>query len=189
MNMTDRYDSFPPVVATDEAGKPKHSWRGLLADYMESPGYDLKEPWNSPKNQAFAQRTPQQLVCPSDPTDPDSAGMRETSYVAVVGPGFIFDPNRAVTMGDITDGAGNTIAAVELMNSGIGWTEPRDITFPELLNLVQQRKASAHANGFQVLLADGSVRFLSYDIDPRMLRGLFTIAGKEPVGVLDQRPY
>ena len=176
---SDQFDSLPPVIVADKDGKPMHSWRGMISPFLGAPGYDFDEPWNSPKNSAYARQTPPPLVCPSDPSEREA----QTSYVAVVGPGFVFDPNRTVKPGAITDGVGKTIVAVELMDSGIGWTEPRDITFNELMNLIQQRKVSAPSNGFQVLMADGSVRFLRYDIDPTVLRALFTIGGHEPVTI------
>jgi prepilin-type processing-associated H-X9-DG protein len=182
LSYENRYGSFPPVVVTDEDGKPMHSWRALISPFMAAPGYDFNEPWNSPKNMAFAKRTPATLVCPSDPSNQGT----QTSYVAVVGPGFVFDDGRATTLDSITDGTNKTIAAVEVMNRGIGWAEPRDITFNELLNLVQQRKVSPHSAGFQVLFADGSVKLLRYEIDPSVLHAMFTINGHEPVTIPDR---
>ena len=40
------------------------------------------------------------------------------------------------------------------------------------MGLVAKGQVSRHAGGFNVLMADGSVHFISYGIDPKTLRAL-----------------
>ena len=42
--------------------------------------------------------------------------------------------------------------------------------------------SSYHAGGTQVLMADGSVRFISENIDPTLMQKLATVDGGETVG-------
>ena len=82
-------------------------------------------------------------------------------------------PNEKVDFSKITDGTSNTIAVVEVTGLGINWEEPKDITVDELIRLVATPgKTSRHPGGFNVALADGSVRFISNTIDPEVLRNL-----------------
>jgi hypothetical protein len=129
--------------------------------------------------------------CPSEPdTDPPS-GM--TSYLAVVGPETAWPSDRAVSLGKIKDGSGNTLLVVESHNSGIHWMEPRDLHTTQMsmhVNPTQgQGICSCHGakqdNGrgscAQCLLADGSVRALDNDVPPETIRALLTIDGGERV--------
>ncbi len=170
--------SFPPAIITDSNGQAMHSWRGLLAPYTENgTDYDLAEPWDGPHNSQFSDKRLPLYECPSDASTDDSS----TNYIAVRGPGFIFDGMQAVTFGDITDGMSNTIAVVEAVGLGIKWTEPRDVTFEEFVALLNSPEYGSHPGGFNVLYADGSVRFLPRDIAPETLRAMFTIAGGEVI--------
>src|SRR5262245_51181071 len=66
----DTWKVFPPVMWTDQTGKPMHSWRVLIWPQIESSPYfsqyNFNEPWDGPKNRklhgvyAFLWR------CPSD---------------------------------------------------------------------------------------------------------------------------
>jgi prepilin-type processing-associated H-X9-DG protein len=97
----------------------------------------------------------------------------QTNYVRVVGKDTVGGmPNEAVKSSDITDGSSNTIMLVEVSGLGINWEEPRDMTVDELLDLVAKGQVSRHTGGFNVLMADGSVHFINYGIDPKTLRAL-----------------
>ncbi len=114
--------------------------------------------------------------CPTDTSPPT-----QTSYVMIVapqrtGPALPIgnEPNRVTRMHDVIDGTANTILVVEVCDSGIPWSEPRDLTIDDVLAGINAPGGirSHHPGGACVLLADGSVWFLSDSLAVDVLRGL-----------------
>ena len=174
--------SFPPAYIPDESGKPMTSWRTLILPYIEEQPlyeqYDFNKPWDDPVNQRVVNTPLAAFHCPSEagPTSTD------TSYVMVVGPGTLSDGPSAARIDEIRDGTSNTIMLVEIENSGIKWAEPKDITVDELIARCTGPGAkTAHPHVFNVAFCDGSVRAISTDIDPQVLRALLTRSGGESV--------
>ena len=166
---------FPPAVLTDDLGKPMKSWRVTILPYLEETElyqqYDAKQPWDSPQNRAVGKAVVNSFLCTSDPA---TAGSTQTNYVRVVGRGTLGGlPNEAVKLKDIGDRS-STIMVVEVSGLNINWAQPRDITVDELMKLVAQRRVSRHPGGFQAVFADGSVHFLSYSDDPKILRAFLS---------------
>ena len=98
--------------------------------------------------------------CPSG-NDPPT----ETNYVAVVGPETVWPGNRATSMTRARDGTAGTILLVEVTGSGIGWLEPKDLTFDEALLGVNSpgpkpNLSSHHPGIVNALFCDGSVQVL-----------------------------
>jgi prepilin-type processing-associated H-X9-DG protein len=179
LNYHDTYKCFPAAVLTDEDEQPMRSWRVAILPYVEKgrlfEQYDFSEPWDGPNNRALHGTPVPTYVCPSD-AGPTSA---QTSYVMIVGEGTLGGtPNETVRMRDVKDGLSNTILAIEVAASGIHWMEPRDMTVNEAVGYITDPAASGqqhpHPGGVNVLLGDGSVRFISESIDPEMLRRLLT---------------
>jgi prepilin-type processing-associated H-X9-DG protein len=185
-NYHDTRGSFPPAYVSDADGKPMHSWRVELLPYLERGdiynAYDRSQAWDSEANRRFVSQRPDVYGCPS--TAAGGAGSQNTSYVVVQGPETVFDADKPCKIASITDGTSNTILVVEAPHANIPWTEPRDLNFDELsmvLNGGANSPHSDHPGGLQVLLADGSVRFLSKSIAPEQLRALLTKAGNETI--------
>jgi len=185
LNYHDKYGCFPPAYVADAKGRPLHGWRVLLLPYMEQGTlYDrlkLDEPWDSPHNRALLQHAVARYFrCPSASNAED-----ETSYVMIVGPGTISDGPHSVRLEDITDGASNTIMIVEVKDSGIHWAEPRDLSFKDMSFRINDPNGkgigSYHPGIASVLFADGAVRSISNEIDPKLMKSLITINGKEDV--------
>jgi len=190
-NYHDQYGSFPPAYFADRQGRPTHSWRVLLLPFMaqeERYGhYRFDEPWNSPQNLALADRQPidesgdKMYLCPSD----WDAGKDDTSQVLFVGPGTAFDGPRTTRIQDITDGSSHTAIGGEVSESGIHWMEPRDLNVEEMSFKINDKNRiglrSNHPHCVNVPFADGSVRTIRDDIDPKLLKSLITINGKEDV--------
>ena len=121
-----------------------------------------------------------------------------TSYVAVVGDTTVWNPKQRRSFADIKDGPENTIMLVEVADSNIYWTEPRDLDFDTMsfaINEDRQGISSNHKDGVNVLFCGGGkvylgnegekdcgrVEFLSNQVPPDTLRSLLTINGNQAV--------
>ena len=127
---------FPPAYVADKNGKPMHSWRVLILPYMDqSPlykAYDFTQPWDGPNNKKVLATRPIVYACPADPSA-CAAGAAQTSYVAVVGPNAAWAGEKSrIAPVDFPGGASKTIMLVEVAESGIAWTEPRDLPLDAL---------------------------------------------------------
>jgi len=179
----DVHRRFPPAYIADKNGKPMHSWRVLIVPYMcygsVYDEYHFKEPWDGPNNKKLLAARPREYVCPSDESA-QSPGATQTSYVAVVGANAAWPGEKSRDLKEIAAnrGAANTIMLVEVANSGIPWTEPRDLSLEAIAqaaaddpNSVGFVKHAQRYDGFffyhdtvvygaNVAFADGSVQFL-----------------------------
>lgn len=173
----------PPAYFADAAGEPIHSWRALLLPYLDEElarQYRFDEPWDGPHNQALHDRIARQFRCPSD-----KSPKNDTSYVVVIGPQTLWPGSETRRLASVTDGLSNTIAIVEVANSGINWLQPRDFTVAELQAVMHPVEKAAgstnHSGGRLVLMADSSVQFVHDRISREQLDALLTIDGREPI--------
>src|SRR5438045_6915954 len=90
--------------------------------------YNFNRPWNDPGNDRLTKTELEIFKCPSD----GSLGPYDTSYVAIIGAGTAWQPDHATKLSDMKDGTSNTILLVEMKNSGIRWSEPRDLDLNNL---------------------------------------------------------
>ena len=159
-----------------------HSWRLHILQYMEYnaiyKAYNFSEPWNGPNNSKMTITTIEEFLCPSDSS---VRGRPLTNYLAVTGPGTVWDSRNSIP--DQWH-----IMVVEVANSKIRWAEPRDLTIDEACRSVGDGPGpwiSSHhvisgrfffhdEAGSNVLLSDGSVEFIPAGLPPETLRGLFT---------------
>jgi hypothetical protein len=78
----------------------------------------------------------------------------------------------------LTDGLANTLLAGEASSTLRPWGDPDNLRDPALgVNQAADGFGGPDGRGGLMLLADGSVRFLSRDTDPEVLRALATYAG------------
>jgi len=178
-NYHDTYKCFPAACVTDEDGKPMHSWRVLVLQFMKDPRatelyqqYDFSQPWNSPKNLAVAERMPPVY---RNPFRRDSRAT--TGYMVIAGSRAVFEPGKQTRIADVIDGTSNTIMVVEVVNSNTLWTEPEDLdynTMPLSINATQNGNciSSTHPDGAFVALADGYAGLLRNDTPSDTLRML-----------------
>jgi len=196
-----KHGSFPPAYVADEQGRPVHSWRVLLLPYFQEEEllslyrqYNFKEPWNSPRNLALANRMPAVYRCPSDVQESES-GSVETSYVGITGPGTVFDGVKPENFlrpepgkGFVPLGPGNVMLVAEQSASGINWLEPRDLDVDHMSLRINDPAGNAinairsnHTHGANALMCDGQARFLEDSTDPRQLQEMMTISvGENP---------
>ena len=140
--------------------------------------FHLDEPWDSPHNLPLLNEMPSVYACPSDREL--KPGM--TGYQVVVGPNTAFTPEfKPLHFDDFIDGVGNTILLGE-SRSVVPWTKPEDLRFDMSIPLSGLGSHHGnHKNGFNVLFADNSVRFLKTSIDPSDIEGLLTRNGHDIV--------
>lgn len=160
---------FPTsVMVHPETGK-KYSWRIAILPFMERNDlyqqYDFSQEWDSPHNLEVTADMPDFFRADSD--DEDSTN---TSFFLLTGAGSVFGGEKALDFQEMADGSSNTIMAVEAIRD-VHWSKPEDIVidpkqpFPNL--------GGFHEGGFNVTMMDGSVRFMSENVAPEVLRKLF----------------
>lgn len=188
-NYHDVFHAFPMATSP----KPERSWRVTILPYCYQEKiyerYDQDQPWDSETNSQLQPQRIHSYDCPTRPAAFDSNGNFLSAYSAVTGAGTVFDRNKSTKIREITDGKSNTLMVVESCGRKIVWTQPQDISTAEdemsingpgaTVGQSASVSSSYHTGGSQVLLADGSVRFVSENIDPKTLRSLTTRAGGE----------
>jgi hypothetical protein len=92
-------------------------------------------------------------------------------------------PDSQLKLGDVTDGTSNTIVAGEVAGGFRAWGDPANVRDPGLgINAAPDGFGSSSPGGCHFLLMDGSVRFVSENIDPGVLKALSTYNGGENIG-------
>ncbi|MDX1967530.1 MAG: DUF1559 domain-containing protein, partial [Planctomycetaceae bacterium] len=189
----DEDQRFSDLVVT--TGQQCRSWRVDLLPYVGE--QDLPDPyvdtaaWNHEVNLPAAKHRVGAYVRPSTPEPRDSRQRWFTAYAGVRGPNSMFPEGRGLMIGDIADGSTNTFMIVEACGRQIVWTEPRDIDVSRQqfgVNLPGEQPgrshgllSSYHRDGAHVLMADGSVRFISEDASPELLRALSTASRADSI--------
>ena len=190
-NYHDVYQCFPPAYLTDSEGRPAHSWRVLILPFLDEQAlYDLyrfDEPWNGPNNSKLLDSMPTVFACPifcnsSVASAKDAKHL--TTYMAINDSGAAFDGPNAHRIQQFSDGTSNTIMATEVRQFANIWMAPDDISTSQFKTEIRESEGSNpgnHKDGLQVLMADGSTRFLPYNIDEESLDALATLAAGDTV--------
>jgi prepilin-type processing-associated H-X9-DG protein len=172
---------LPPPAILGKDGTPLLSWRVAILPYLGAEGqalhakFHFDEPSDSPHNSTLLNERLAVFECPSAARQ----GQADTGYMVLVGPRTAFPgTKRPVALPDIPDGTSNTILVVE-SRASVPWTAPQDL--PLDMTLTLSGASSGHRDGFNVLMADGSVRFFPYSIAPTDFSGLATRDGGETV--------
>lgn len=191
LNYHDEFKRLPPTAG----GQPAASWRVRVLPWIDRAplynAYDFGKNWDEPPNAKHLLKEIRELQCPSLIRRHDEQGRYFSSYIAPVGPQTVFGLTESRRLEDIPDGPSNTLLLVEACGLEILWTDPRDFDVtrgPVGINLKGRGQtdspgllSSYHRGGANVLMADGSVRFLSEKIDPAVLDALLTADGGDDV--------
>lgn len=178
-NYHDTYGHFPPAVIVDPASGAKRSWRVELLPYLEHAPlferYRKDQPWDSEANKAVLAEMPGVYRNPAIPK-----GTTHASVFAVVGNDLVFekDDKDGTKIQEILDGTSNSVCLVDAKRE-IPWTKPEDVEFD--LNADQLPDLGLTPEGFSTGFCDGSVRFISNNIDLTVWKQLLTRAGGEVV--------
>lgn len=169
---------LPPAYTVDADGKPLHSWRTLILPFLEQKALykqiDLSKPWDDPANQQVRDTPLRFYECPSSRSD---RGL--TTYFAVVAPGSCISPTQGTFLGEIKDGRHRTLMLIEVSEKHAAhWMSPTDATEEMILNRKEDGNFS-HPSGSQAAFVDGSVRYLTTNVRPEVLRAAISIAGND----------
>ena len=172
------YREFPgDILAAD--GTPLLSWRVAILPFVDQSElykqFRQDEPWNSPHNLKLMEKMPPVYRHPEMRVGPN-----RTVYQRPLGPNFIFEGHEGIAMAEVLDGLSNTIMVVESdADAAVEWSKPADRDV-DLSDVVGSTGGWAR-DGFSALIADGSVRFISTEIQSVVLRALLTRSGGEVV--------
>lgn len=167
----------------DSNGAPLLSWRVQFGTIGCGPDVPhLKRSWDDPENLESA-RQPGMAALWQCPTDRDLS-KQHTSYLALLGEDTLWTMSGSRRSGDSPDGDANTILMAEVFDSGVLWSEPRDLdaTRPDWTSKVTgrhgttveyfdgSRRLTSERFSANLLMADGAVRSVASDIDPQVLK-------------------
>ncbi|HSG73100.1 MAG TPA: DUF1559 domain-containing protein, partial [Planctomycetaceae bacterium] len=176
-NYADTHKHFPPAVVIGPDGKTPHSWRVAILPYIDQAelyqAYRQDEPWDSEHNKKLLEQIPGVYRSPSD----DELSTN-SSYFVFVGKGTAFESKTGNRFADITDGTSNTLLAVETKQE-VPWTKPEDLTFDPDKDVTEL--GGYYERGFIALICDGSVRFISEDLDEKILKLLIQRNDGQPI--------
>jgi hypothetical protein len=184
-NYHDVYGSFPPACVKDDRGRPLHSWRVLILPYINEQAlyeqYDFSVPWNSPHNSRLNDRMPDMFHSCTEVPSKSFA-----NYVVITGPGTVFPFDGCTKLGDISDGAENTILLAEVGSSRVPWLAPIDLPAEEAIRAWTDpsRTGISCVSWRRPMVVFGD-RITAFSLDrtlaPESLRSLTSIFGGEPV--------
>ena len=200
-NYHDTFRFFPSGTIENEDLKADErlSWIVSILPFIEQASlYDVidqKEGWETGDNADWTAMNIQTLINPQVADNTPGA----THYVGIAGVGEdaatlpvtdkragVFGYNRKLRIRDITDGTSNTMGVAEASKDFGRWgaggkSTIRSLTKKPYIN-GPDGIGSPFPGGMNAMFMDGSVRFISENIDPSVMEGLSTIRGGERVG-------
>jgi len=152
---------LPPAILQDGPDGPPYSWR-IVAYRYGAPdtydAYDRSSAWDSEKNTTLRFKESGgrgSFACPADKAARSGA---LTSYVAVVGKNTLWPGRTGRKIPKLTPEIMDTIVLIEIPDSDIPWTEPRDLTLEEAVALFRDEKREGprrHPEGLNYITLGG----------------------------------
>jgi hypothetical protein len=196
--------TYPPAVAGHAMVPPETrlSWIAALLPYLDHADWHrqlaFEYSWDAAENQAIVRQPLAGMTNPMLGPQTSAAGYPVTHYVGVAGLGAdaaklpatdpragVFGYGRTTRPEEIPDGASHTIAILGVTGRTGPWAAGGDATVRAVTQAPYVNGpdgfGSGQPHGMFAGMADGSVRFLSKDIDPKVFEALVTINGHEPI--------
>lgn len=166
------------------AGEPQHGWVAQLLPYLDQQvlyqTIDFHEPWIADINRKPYQTALPFLLNPGIRRHEQPTGYQPADYAAN---NQIFNVNTSMKLDAIKDGLAYTILAGEVSTDIKAWGDPTNFRDPQLgINASPNGFGGPYQGGAHFLMADGSVHFITDNIDPQTLKALSTPDGGETVG-------
>jgi hypothetical protein len=187
-NFSDANNTLPPQYL-QSSGNPTLSWRVAILPYLGYSqlynSFDKTKPWNDPANLPLLQQMPDVFRSPADP-----AGTTTTRYEVGTGANMIFNGPIGTKLTSITDGTSNTLLIGEsAAATAVPWTQPQDLPIGPSPTLAGSGFDSITAGYVPFAFADGSVHFLSDNIDSQTLLHLFQMNDGTAIGPTVKHDY
>lgn len=200
-NYHEVFGSFPSGTIENDDLKvdERLSWMVSILPFIEQTSlYDVidkEKGWKAGDNADWTAVAIPTLLNPQVADDTRGA----THYVGIAGIGKdaatlpitdkkagAFGYNRKLRFRDVLDGTSNTIGVTEASKNYGSWGAGGDATIRSLTKKPYINGpdgiGSPFPGGLNVMILDGSVRFVSENIDPTVLEALVTIRGGERIG-------
>ncbi len=179
------YRYYPQQAIHGKDGRPLLSWRVALLPYLSQTPlhrkFRLDEPWDSPHNKALLRYMPPVYMPAEDRPENVPYTTFYQVFVGTNGPiGPMFEPSPRFRVGSAgcVDGGSSTLLIVEA-GSAVPWTKPEDLAYDPAKPL--PALGGVFKEGTCAAFSDGSVKFLTRDIEEETIRALITRNGGEPV--------
>jgi hypothetical protein len=186
-NYNDSNKSLPAGGTFTRDGQPLHGAMTMILPFIEQnalfESIDIEQPWNSARNrQPFESSIPAYQFPPGVPNPEFKVAPGSPALTNYAGNVRVLRLGRSRTLSSITDGTSNTVLFGEV-NVGLRpWGDPLNLRDPAVgINQGSRSFGSPFRSGAQLLLVDGSVRFVSESISPTVLKTIATPDSGETV--------
>lgn len=182
-NFHDTQTNLPTGVFSAE-GAPLHSWQTQMLPYVEQAplfnSINLDQPWDDPANAPTFRSVIPTYLNPAQAGNQFAADGSAVSHYSLNSHLSVSD--QLLEIFDVIDGTSNTAYAGEAAGNFKAWGDPANTRDPAAgINAGPDGFGGPYVGGCNILLLDGSVRFISNDVDPAVLKALSTYNGKESV--------
>jgi prepilin-type N-terminal cleavage/methylation domain-containing protein/prepilin-type processing-associated H-X9-DG protein len=206
-NYHSAYRKLPPggiEVRPEVPDGRQMAWSAMVLPFMEETAVyqqiDFSYAFDAPENKEAGARVIATYLCPSTPRGiPLNDGRGPTDYGGIYGeritgrndpPRGVMIHDRPIRFRDITDGLSRTIVVAEDANFPDGqWINARNLfdqAFPiNKAPAFENDIRSVHVGGAMVLFSDGSVSFLTEQMDLQLLAAACTRNGNEDLPDID----